>query len=132
MNELTVEEYLKNRERYIAQGRAIEGNAVQRAEREKQLSKKIKELRREGLTRGEAERQAESWMKKQAALHNPDQIAGGHPLNIGGLGDKRINSSIGSQWKYRIDVVDELIRESSKNMTKSERKLTYLNVKLIH
>lgn len=132
MNELTVDEYLKNRERYIAEGRALEGNAAQRAEREKQLSKKIKELRREGLSRDEAERQAEKWMKTQAALHNPDQIAGGNPLNIGGMGDKKINSSIGSQCKFRIDVIDEQIREISKNMTDTERKSTYLNVKLIH
>ena len=35
MNELTVDEYLKNREKYIEQGRAIEGNAAQQAAREK-------------------------------------------------------------------------------------------------
>ncbi|MGM9968239.1 MAG: polymorphic toxin type 15 domain-containing protein, partial [Rummeliibacillus sp.] len=132
LNDLTVEEYLNNRKRYLEEGRAIEGNAAQRAEREKQLSKKIKELRREGLSRNEAEGQAEKWMKTQAALHNPDQIAGGNPRNIGGMGDRKINSSLGSQWKYRIDVVDEQIRESSKNMTETARKSTYLNVKLIH
>ncbi|MCS6594500.1 polymorphic toxin type 15 domain-containing protein [Bacillus cereus] len=97
MNELTVDEYLKNRERYIAQGRAIEGNAAQ-----------------------------------QAALHNPDQIAGGKVEIIGGMGDKRINSSIGSQWRYRIDIVDEQIKELAKNMTPEKLKSTYLNVKLTH
>ncbi|WP_417894571.1 polymorphic toxin type 15 domain-containing protein, partial [Bacillus safensis] len=34
MNELTVDEYLKNREKYIEQGRAIESNAAQQAARE--------------------------------------------------------------------------------------------------
>lgn len=68
----------------------------------------------------------------QAALHNPDQIAGGNPLNIGGLGDRKVNSSIGSQWKYRIEVVDEQIRLASKKMTKSELENTYLNVRLVH
>ncbi|MEI3605172.1 polymorphic toxin type 15 domain-containing protein [Pseudogracilibacillus sp. SE30717A] len=132
MNELTVDEYLKNRERYIEEGRALEGNAAQRAEREKQLNKKIKELRKEGLSRKEAEKQAQEWMRTKAVVHNPDQIAGGNPLSIGGLGDKRVNSSIGSQWKYRIDILDNKIRESAKNMTEAERKSTYLNVQLIH
>jgi len=33
-----------------------------------------------------------------AALHEPDQIAGGEPV-CEELGDRRINSSIGSQWE---------------------------------
>lgn len=132
MNELTVDEYLKNREKYIEQGRAIEGNAAQQAAREKALNKKIEELFENGMSWEEAEKNANSWLKSQAALHNPDQIAGGKPLNIGGMGDKRINSSIGSQWKYRIDIVDEQIGELTKSMTSDQRKNTYLNVKLTH
>ncbi|WP_412973634.1 polymorphic toxin type 15 domain-containing protein [Niallia circulans] len=132
MNELTVDEYLKNREKYIEQGRAIEGNAAQQATREKALNKKIEELFESGMSWEEAEIKANSWLKTQAALHNPDLIAGGNPLNIGGMGDKRINSSIGSQWKYRIDIVDEQIGELAKLMTPEQRKSTYLNVKLTH
>lgn len=132
MNKLTADEYLKNRERYIAEGRAIEGNAAQQAAREKALSKKIEELFEDGMSWEEAEKNAEIWLKTQAALHNPDQIAGGNPLHIGGMGDKRINSSLGSQWKYRIDIVDEKIGELAKNMTPEQLKNTYLNVKLIH
>lgn len=130
MNELTVDEYLKNRERYIAEGRAIEGNAAQKMARQEALKDKIAELRRQGLSRTDATKQATEWLDKQAALHNPDQIAGGKVDIIGGLGDKRINSSIGSQWKYRIDVVDEQIRESAKNMAPEQLANTYLNVKL--
>lgn len=69
-------------------------------------------------------------MDTQAALHNPDQIAGGWADSIGGLGDKRVNSSLGSQWKYRIDIVDEQIRKTAENMSPAEIKNTYLNVKL--
>ncbi|MFL0253346.1 polymorphic toxin type 15 domain-containing protein [Clostridium neuense] len=43
-----------------------------------------------------------------------------------------MNSSIGSQWKYRIDAVDEQIQAMANNMTDAERKSTYLNVKLIY
>lgn len=48
------------------------------------------------------------------------------------MGYKGINSSIGPQWRYRIDVVDEQIREMAKNMTPEQLKNTYLNVKLTH
>ncbi|MBC2364603.1 polymorphic toxin type 15 domain-containing protein [Listeria booriae] len=132
MNELTVSEYLANREKYLAQGRAIEGDAAQKLARQETLKDKVAELRKQGLSRIEAQKKADEWMKMQAALHNPDQIAGGNPLNIGGLGDRKVNSSIGSQWKYRIEVVDEQIRLASKKMTKSELENTYLNVRLVH
>ncbi|MFC7785528.1 polymorphic toxin type 15 domain-containing protein [Rossellomorea sp. GCM10028870] len=132
MNELTVNEYLKNREKYVTQGRAIEGNAAQQAAREKALNKQIEELFESGMSWEEAELQANRWLKTQAALHNPDQIAGGNPLNISGMGEKRINSSIGSQWRYRIDIVDEQIEKLAQLMTLEQRENTYLNVKLTH
>ncbi|WP_121616335.1 T7SS effector LXG polymorphic toxin [Virgibacillus halodenitrificans] len=130
MNDLTVDEYLKNRERYIAEGRAIEGNTAQKIARQEVLKDKVAELRKQGLSRADAKKQASKWMETKAALHNPDQIAGGRADNIGGLGDKRVNSSIGSQWKYRIDVVDQQIREVAKIMSPDQLKNTYLNVKL--
>ncbi|TYR78597.1 hypothetical protein FZC66_18510 [Priestia megaterium] len=132
MNELTVDEYLKNRERYISEGRALEGNAAQQTAREEAFSDKIAELMANGKSFDEAEKEAKEWLNTQAALHNPDQIAGGKPDKIGGMGHKEINSSIGSQWRYRIDVVDEQIREMTKNMTTEQLKNTYLNVKLTH
>ena len=130
MNKLTVYEYLKNRERYIAEGRAIEGNMAQQAARKEAQAQKRAELRKSGLSYSEAKKQAEKWIKSQAALHNPDQIAGGNPLNIGGMGDKKINSSIGSQWKYRIDAVDEQIKVLAYKMNEEEKKSKYLNIKL--
>ena len=132
MNELTMDEYLKNRERYIAEGRALEGNAAQQTAREEAFSDKISELMANGRSFDEAEKEAKGWLRTQAALHNPDQIAGGKPDQIGGMGDKGINSSIGSQWRYRIDVIDEQIVEKAKNMTPEQLQNTYLNVKLTH
>lgn len=41
MNELTVREYLDNRQKYIEQGRAIESNAAQQAAREKAFVDKV-------------------------------------------------------------------------------------------
>ncbi|PVE70060.1 hypothetical protein DC421_17780 [Priestia megaterium] len=82
-----------------------------------------------GKSFDEAEEEAEKWLKTQAALHNPDQVAGGRPEIIG---DKRVNFSIGSQWRSRIKIVDKQIEEISKNMTLEQLKNTYLNVKLTH
>ncbi|MBC1226181.1 polymorphic toxin type 15 domain-containing protein [Listeria booriae] len=130
MNELTVSEYLANREKYLAQGRALEGNPAQQVARERAYTEKVTELQERGLTITAAKKQAKEWMDTQAALHNPDQIAGGKALNIGGLGDRRINSSIGSQWRYRIDIVDEKINQMIGQIPKENWKDTYLNVSL--
>ncbi|MBP2621738.1 hypothetical protein DHL47_10495 [Streptococcus panodentis] len=46
------------------------------------------------------------------------------------MGDKRINSSIGSQWKYRIDAVDAKIQALAEKMTPEQLQNTYLNVRL--
>lgn len=132
MNELTVDEYQKNRERYIAEGRAIEGNVAQQTAREEAFSDKVAELMSNGKSFDEAEKEAKEWLNTQAAIHNPNQIAGGKPDQVDGMGHKGINSSIGSQWRYRIDVVDEQIREMAKNMTPEQLKNTFLNVKLTH
>ena len=131
MNNLTVEEYLNNREKYLTEGRALEGNAAQQAARESAYAEKVRELRTNGLNEEAANIKAKEWMNTQAALHNPDQVAGGNPSNIGGMGNKQANSSLGAQWKYRIDVVDEQIKNAAKDMTDLEKANTYLNVKLI-
>ncbi|MFJ7366760.1 polymorphic toxin type 15 domain-containing protein [Peribacillus frigoritolerans] len=131
MNGLTIDEYLKNRERYIEEGRVLDGNAAQKAARVKAYIDKVDELRETGLSRKESEKQATVWLNEQAALHNPNQIAGGNPLDIGGMGDKRVNSSLGSQWRYRIDVIDEQIKFIAARMTEVDKKSIYLNVKLI-
>lgn len=65
-------------------------------------------------------------------LHNPDQIAGGYADRIGGMGDSGINSSIGAQWQYRIDAVDEQILEMASKLSPEQLNSTYLNVKLTH
>lgn len=76
--------------------------------------------------------QISKWINSQAALHNPDQVAGGNVGNVRGVGDRGVNSSIGSQWRYRIDVVDEQIQRMAENMTAIEKNSTYLNVKLTY
>ena len=130
LNDLTVQEYFDNRERYLKEGRSKEGSKAQKAARKEALEDKIRELMLSGDTPDVAEKKAKDWMKEQAALHDPDQIAGGDPTKISGMGDRRVNSSLGSQWKMRIDAMDEQIRKLAAGLSPEELKTTYLNINL--
>lgn len=132
MKELTVQEYLDNRRKYIEQGRATGSNAAQQAAREKVFADKVDELQDAGLSLKEAEEQAKEWLDTQAALHIPDQVAGGYSGNVGGVGDKGVNASIGAQWRYRISGVDAQIQKIAESMSEAEKNTTYLNVNLIY
>jgi hypothetical protein len=90
----------------------------------------MREFRDQGHSRTDAKRMADEYMSDKAALHDPDQIAGGFGENVTGMGDKGINSSLGSQWKDRIDGIDAKVRDAAKNMTEAERKSTYLDIEL--
>lgn len=107
LNKLTVKEYFKNRKEYIKNGRSSKAKAVQKAARENALADKYNEMLLQGNSRSEAKRIAEDWIKTQAALHDPDMIAGGYATKITGMGDTRINSSLGSQWRSRISEMDQ-------------------------
>ena len=132
LNDLTVQEYFDNRERYLKEGRSKEARKAQKAARKKALQEKIDKLMDSGMSRKEAKEGAKEWMKEQAALHNPDQIAGGDPTKISGMGDRRVNSSLGSQWKTRIDAMDEQIRKLAEGLSPEELRNTYLNIKLTY
>ena len=107
INKLTVKEYFENRKEYIKNGRSSEAKAAQKVARENALADKYNEMLLQGNSRSEAKRIAEDWIKTQAALHDPDMIAGGYATKITGMGDTRINSSLGSQWRSRISEMDQ-------------------------
>ena len=130
LNDLTVQEYFDNRERYLREGRSKEGSMAQKLARQKAYEAKVDELVEGGLSPKEAQTEAKKWIKDQAALHDPDQIAGGDPTKIRGVGDSRINSSLGAQWKKRIDAMDEQIRKLAAGLSPEELKTTYLNINL--
>lgn len=137
MNKLTIAESLKNRENYKKIGRDPTSNAYQRKEREEAFAKKLSEFYDELGKKGkpkeeaikEAHRLATEWIKNQAALHNPDQVAGGRP-ETSGMGNRRVNSSIGSQWKYLAPKLEEIIRKIARSMTPKDMKKIYMNVRL--
>ena len=130
MNKLTVKEYLDNRKAYQANGRATEAAAAQQAAREKVLGDKILDLKRSGMSNEQATTEAGKWMDTQAALHDPDMVAGGFGDRVTGMGDRGINSSIGGQWSSRIKAVDEAVQNAAANMTEEQKANTLLNMKL--
>ncbi|MEZ5069367.1 MAG: polymorphic toxin type 15 domain-containing protein [Bacteroidia bacterium] len=115
INNMTVGEYLDNRrilqeltdQHGSEKAREIltQGGKAQIEER-KRLKQKIRlsvveSMKKRGVDAIEAEKLAEAQVRKQmdqlAALHNPDLIAGGKD-EIGRMGNKGVNSSIGAQW----------------------------------
>jgi len=131
MNNLTVDEFINNRDAYLENGRSSEGSAAQQRYREQFREGMIDDLmENERISYDEAASRTDDYMSDKAALHDPDQVAGGHGDNITGLGDSRVNSSLGSQWKTRIDAIDAQVREQAANMTPEQRANTYLNIRL--
>lgn len=77
----------------------------------------------------EAKKHMEQFMPTQAALHMPDKIAGGdYLLDIKGLGDKDVNSFIGTQWNS--DGKINSIQSECIRLNTALHKTTYINVKL--
>ena len=131
LNNLTIQEYLDNIENYKINGRGSESAKVQKQIRKDALNSKIEELRNSGMSYSEAKKQAEKWLSTQAVLHNPDMIAGGNPFSVTGVGEARINSSIGSQWgNGKAKFLEMQIRESIKSIDSKAYTTTFLNVKL--
>lgn len=127
LNRLTVDEYLENIANPVKRSQAIARSA------RKDLQTKLQDRFQNELLKSlnPAEAKAESLKKAKevmahlAGLHNPDLSAGGKDI-IGDFGDRQVNSSIGPQWKPRI----EKLKEAAQKVPESVRKQTYLNVKL--
>ncbi|NUN99154.1 MAG: VCBS repeat-containing protein [Saprospiraceae bacterium] len=83
IRKLTAKQYLANRKAFLTSGRSSRGSYLQ-----------AKYRKINGLT------------KNEAALHNPDQIAGGNPAPTD-RGDRRVNSSLGSQWRVLVKELDK-------------------------
>ncbi|WP_296187618.1 DUF6861 domain-containing protein [Pseudomonas sp. UBA1879] len=133
LNDLTVDEYLRGREAFKA-GDVVRDPKVAKSARNLTLIKFKNDYFADFLAKNhppnEAERMASDKavrkMSTLAALHNPDLIAGGKDF-IGDFGDKKINASIGPQWRSRIGGLDIAV----KAIPESARKNTLLSVKLI-
>lgn len=131
LNSMDIKTWLENREKYKENGRAPEGKEAQRICRDKAYQSRIKHNRDAGMTKKQAIKEADKWIKEQAALHNPDQIAGGDPTKVSRMGDARVNSSIGSQWRNNIQELEDKIKEYAKDKSPEELANTKLNVSLV-
>ena len=134
LNKMTVDEYKKNRTAYKENGRASDSDKYQQAAREKAIAARTEDnIINKNMSYEDACAEANNWAKGKAALHGPDQIAGGNASDITGLGDAKINSSIGSQWKAgsRIGKLDTYVDELASGLSDAEKKTTFLDVELV-
>lgn len=122
----------KTSKRKQPDGRDPKGDAAQKVAREDAFETKLDELLTAdvNLTDTEARVQAAQWLETQTALHDPDQVAGGHADTITGVGDARVNSAIGAAWTSRINAIDRQIRNFATNLTPEQQRNTYLNIHL--
>lgn len=133
LNDMSVDDYVNGRKAFDSNGRGSGAPAV--AARDKYednlIEKYKKEYKQQGLSTAQAEKQAVAKsgriMNEMAALHDPDQIAAGvNKVGDKAMGLKNINSSIGSQWKTRVEILDEAAAKVPAN----ERSSTSMNAKL--
>jgi hypothetical protein len=125
INNMKAKEWLRNREDFNARKKGgVDSNNLDKKEFNKRAKNardayrnnaradKYNELRKKGLRHEEATKQTDDYMKKNAALHNPDGVAGGKADAVMGMGDKKVNSSIGSQWdKGRAESIENQVKK---------------------
>lgn len=138
LNSQTIAENMDNRAAFekrkaeTGTGRDLsEGKKAQETAREKAYQSRIESNQKQGMSYAEAKAEASEWLSNQAALHNPDQIAGGDPSKVSRMGDKTVNQSIGSQWRSKVNQLSDGIEDYAKGKTRAELEQTKLNVKLV-
>lgn len=111
LESMTAADWLRNRIEYLENGRTTDSLRAQQNARDAALDNHIDELldADENLSYEDASQAAAEWLKSQAATHRLDGIAGGDVTDISGVGDTRINSSLGSQWRSRVGDIDSAI-----------------------
>lgn len=132
LNNLTVEEYFDNYNSRVQNGRSVAGTEAQKEYRfiAKEVTADNLMEANSDLSFQEAQNITTDIYRKSAALHNPDQIAGGDPTQIYAIGGSRENQSFGALWRNgRAEQLHDKIVELTKNMTPEEMKNTRLYVK---
>jgi hypothetical protein len=152
LNSMKLKDWEANIKRYhgdattAGEGRSAAGAAAQKKFREDETLRltnlKVIELSK-GLTKAQkadrnvmrpierrASAEVEKFMKTQAALHDPDQIAGGNDTDVKKLGSKYVNSAIGSQWKAKVGELRTGVAQKTKKMSKKDKDRAMMNVTL--
>lgn len=131
LNNLSVKDYLDNYSDRFEFGRSSEGTKMQNQYNDGLKESLIYDKMQEGKSFEQAEKESSAEMFNKAALHSPDQAAGGNPMVIAAKGDASVNSALGSLWGHgRAAELYDRVNEMSKNMSDEEKANTYLNVRL--
>lgn len=131
LNYLTVKDFLENYDYRNTYGRSPEGTKAQQEYSDGLKISYIDDKMQEGKSFEQAKKEATEELTGKAALHNPDQTAGGNPMLITSKGDAAINSAIGSLWAHgRAEKLYAEISELSRDMTDKQKAETYLNVRI--
>ena len=131
LQSMPLSDWLKNRIEYLENGRTSDSLRAQQDARDIAEENKIAELLEEnGGDYDKATQDAADWMKTQAALHRLDGIAGGNVTDISRVGDTRVNSSLGSQWKNRVDDIDQAVIKFLNENPGVDLDNTFINVVL--
>jgi hypothetical protein len=121
-------DWLKNRVEYLDNGRTPDSLRAQQAARDAAFRDMYDDLRDQGLSKDAADKAAKEWLRTQAATHRLDGIAGGDVTDISGVGDTRINSSLGSQWRSRVSDIDRAVIEFIEDNPGADLSSTFINV----
>lgn len=133
LNSLTVYDFLTNYENRQNNGRDTNSSHAQQEYRQALVEAITEDIMSENpeLSFEDARNDALSCVGILAALHNPDQIAGGSGHGVTGAGRRNINSALGSLWRHgRAQELYERVREASSGWPEAEMRNTYLNVRL--
>jgi hypothetical protein len=121
-------DWLKNRVEYLDNGRTPDSVRAQQAARDAAFRDMYDDLRDQGLSKDAADKAAKEWLRTQAATHRLDGIAGGDVTDISGVGDTRVNSSLGSQWRSRVSDIDRAVIEFIEDNPGADLSSTFINV----
>lgn len=117
INKMKTKEWLQNREDFANRNKTDYAKKTKEARdnyRQQELTRRTNEFMNppHDMDLADAKKAASKSMEGQAALHNPDGIAGGKADQITGMGDGRVNSSIGSQWdKGRAQSIEDQLKK---------------------
>jgi hypothetical protein len=106
---MQVSAWSTNRENFKSRGRDPASASLQQLERGIIRTRMIAGVlaNNPGMGGDAAAALVDAKLANTAVLHNPDQVAGGNVYPAGGVGDLSINSSIGSQWRTKVTILDD-------------------------
>lgn len=114
INNSDLTELMRRRALVRANGTKVLRDATAQSRmRDRWLRERTEELIDLGETRRDASRLAGEEASLLDATHVLDIVAGGDPSDISGLQNRSANRSIGSQWRTRVDSLDEALADQA-------------------